>query len=252
MQTNQSFFHKGEEPVWQDRRLHAESPADWCGKDTSKETIDRWQKIITWRVDIIQELLLFLAAGHLPTWRDLGFSSLVKDWSLNLFRSFSLNSRSGAVEALNVTGVAAAGGKILATDVSGDSMLNFFQDISSNKFFRRCYAQVFFLHEISSNRYVHDILHGIFMGFYAPVWSFCLQEQSEVGWQGMWPINTSRRHFPRGTTARFPLSTIPFEHFSYMWKRLLVKHCPGSPLDHSRALQRVQSWEERGFLPFVF
>ena len=87
----------------------------------------------------------------------------------NLFRSFSLNSRSGAVEALNVTGVAAAGGKILATDVSGDSMLNFFQDISSNKFFRRCYAQVFFLHEISSNRYVHDILHGIFMGFYAPV-----------------------------------------------------------------------------------
>ena len=68
-----------------------------------------------------------------------------------------------------MTGVAAAGGKILATDVSGDSMLNFFQDISSNKFFRRCYAQVFFLHEISSNRYVHDILHGIFMGFYAPV-----------------------------------------------------------------------------------
>ena len=38
-------------------------------------------------------------------------------------------------------------------------MLNFFQDISSNKFFRRCYTQVFFLHEISSNRYVHDILH---------------------------------------------------------------------------------------------
>ena len=30
-------------------------------------------------IDIIQELLLFLAAGHLPTWRDLGFSSLVKD-----------------------------------------------------------------------------------------------------------------------------------------------------------------------------
>ena len=63
---------------------------------------------------------------------------------MNLFRSFSLNSRSGAVEALNVTGVAAAGGKILATDVSGDSMLNFFQDISSNTFLGDVMLKFFF------------------------------------------------------------------------------------------------------------
>ena len=68
-----------------------------------------------------------------------------------------------------MTGVAAAGGKILARYVSGDSMLKFFFMRFQATDFLGDFKLKFFLQEISSNRYVYDFLHGIFMGFYAPV-----------------------------------------------------------------------------------
>ena len=92
------------------------------------------------------------------------------------------------------------------------------------------------------------------MGFYAPVWSFCLQEQSEVGWQGMWPINTSPRHFPKGTTARFPCPQFLFnishtcETAGKDWHKTLSRFSVGS--QQSSSTCSVIRWKR--FFAFCF